>query len=80
MPIYEYVCDGCGRLFEKILLSAAPDAMAIACPHCGSAVVTRQFSTFSAHAGSPSSSRARGKGEEPSSGGGCGRPGGCGCA
>ncbi len=83
MPIYEYVCDACGRMFEKIHLSAAPDAMAVACPGCGSAGVTRQFSRFAAHGASPGSSRSSrsgGNGDKPSSGGGCGRPGGCGCA
>ncbi|MGH9870155.1 MAG: FmdB family zinc ribbon protein, partial [Candidatus Polarisedimenticolia bacterium] len=61
MPIFEYTCDACGQAFEKIILSsAAPDAMAVACPSCGSAGVTRQLSTFSAHGGSSGGSGGSG--------------------
>jgi putative FmdB family regulatory protein len=43
MPLYEYVCDACGRRFEKIqkFSDPAPDP----CPHCGKGPVTRQMSS-----------------------------------
>lgn len=86
MPIFEYSCDACGHLFEKIILSPnAPDVLSVACPGCGSAGVTRRLSTFAAHSGGaagPGPGKGSGGGGEsgPSGGGGCGRPGGCGCA
>jgi len=82
MPIFEYVCDDCGHLFEKIVLSStAPDVLSIACPGCGSAGVTRRLSTFAPRSGASGGSRKGSGGGEPGpTGGGCGRPGGCGCA
>ncbi len=43
MPLYEYVCDACGRRFEKIqkFSDPAPDQ----CPHCGQGPVQRQLSS-----------------------------------
>ncbi len=32
MPLYDYTCDKCGRLFELLVMSAT----VVACPHCGS--------------------------------------------
>lgn len=52
MPIYEYTCDECGRATE-ILLKGRRDKPR--CPHCGSAELTRQFSTLAAHEGGASS-------------------------
>lgn len=46
MPIYEYICDGCGHPFEALVASAKVKSH---CPQCGSAKVSRQFSTFAAH-------------------------------
>jgi putative FmdB family regulatory protein len=43
MPIYEYVCEGCSQSFEKRVPSARSR---VKCPHCESAKVVRQFSTF----------------------------------
>jgi putative FmdB family regulatory protein len=82
MPIFEYSCDACGHLFEKIILSPnAPDVLSVACPGCGSAGVTRRLSTFAAHSGGTGPGKGSGGGGESGpSGGGCGRPGGCGCA
>jgi putative FmdB family regulatory protein len=43
MPLYEYLCDACGRRFEKIhkFSDPAPDP----CPHCGKGPVKRQLSS-----------------------------------
>lgn len=51
MPIYEYVCDQCDEPSEILLKSVSQKPR---CPHCGSAKLARQFSTFAAHQGSSS--------------------------
>lgn len=48
MPIYEYICLGCGQLFEK--LQKSMDEPAPACTACGSADVRRELSAFAAPA------------------------------
>jgi putative FmdB family regulatory protein len=45
MPIYEYVCNDCRTRYEKLVRASGEP---IACPHCGSAKSTLQFSVFSA--------------------------------
>jgi putative FmdB family regulatory protein len=71
MPIFEYLCDGCGTKFEK-LVRRSEDATL--CPSCGDTHVTTQYSTFAA--------RANGAAKEPSMGscpsGMCQNPGFCG--
>ncbi len=71
MPIYEYECQDCHTHFERYLQSFRDQTT---CPHCASASVERQLSTF-----------AMSGVEHASGGGGCGSchpgPGGCGsCA
>lgn len=69
MPIYEYVCQECGRDFEKYVRAWAEP---VSCPACDGARVEKQLSTF-AFSGTEARARA-------SSGGGCGcGRGGCGC-
>jgi putative FmdB family regulatory protein len=71
MPIYEYRCNECGQKFEKLVRreDAAPE-----CPSCGRPEVTRELSTFAAHAG--------GKQQQanlpPCASGHCPTPGACG--
>ena len=36
MPIYEYKCPKCEKIFEKLCLSAGRETSHAACPHCGS--------------------------------------------
>ena len=60
MPIFEYLCLSCGKLFEKLQKSAeekAPD-----CPACGSAEVKRELSSFATSVPSPPSSGCSGGG------------------
>lgn len=45
MPIYEYDCKKCGRLFEE-LLSSSEDSSGVTCPACNSRRVKRRFSLF----------------------------------
>jgi putative FmdB family regulatory protein len=43
MPIYEYVCPGCGQPFEKrVSFSQADDPQP--CPQCGNSHARRQIS------------------------------------
>ena len=48
MPIYEYVCRGCGHAFELLVAQGGKGS---ACPACGSRQLDRQFSVFAAHGG-----------------------------
>ena len=43
MPIYEYVCPGCGSRFEKLVRRFGE---AVSCPSCASADVEKQLSVF----------------------------------
>jgi putative FmdB family regulatory protein len=71
MPIFEYLCDGCGTKFEKLVRRSDDDTL---CPSCGDSHVTTQYSTFAA--------RANGAAKEPAMGscpsGMCQNPGFCG--
>jgi putative FmdB family regulatory protein len=71
MPIFEYLCDGCGTKFEKLVRRSEDSTL---CPSCGDSHVTTQYSTFAA--------RANGVSKEPSMGGCpagmCQTPGLCG--
>jgi putative FmdB family regulatory protein len=67
MPLYEYRCSKCGSVSEHLLRSSADTPKA--CPKCGGHGLEKQFSSFSASAGSSP--------EMPScASGGC-DPGGC---
>jgi putative FmdB family regulatory protein len=62
MPIYEYRCQRCGKIFEKIQ-KVDEGGDFLKCPHCGGKRSERVLSCFSSS-----------KGPEPSSS--CGPPGG----
>ena len=47
MPLYEYQCCSCGKMFEMLRRMKDADAD-LECPHCHSNKVERQFSTFAA--------------------------------
>jgi putative FmdB family regulatory protein len=49
MPIYEYACRACGRVFS--VLQASYLSTAPACPSCGSAEVSKKVSSFSCRSG-----------------------------
>jgi len=73
MPIYEYRCRECSKVFE-LLVRAAAETNGNAgphCPACGSGELKRLFSLFASRSDSPV--KAGGGG-----GGGC-CGGGCGC-
>lgn len=74
MPIYEYICEGCGKDFDKLVSSSSAKP---ACPECGSKKVQRKFSTFSAHGGGGAEKKCPAASSCPigQQSGGCG----CGC-
>jgi putative FmdB family regulatory protein len=43
MPIYEYACRSCDKVFEAFILRKS-DASDVACPACGAREVSRQMS------------------------------------
>jgi putative FmdB family regulatory protein len=51
MPIYEYRCEDCGRVFEKLRRFSDSDSD-LKCPACDSEEVERQLSCFATSAGS----------------------------
>lgn len=66
MPLYEYVCQQCGKRFE-VLQRMGASADGLSCPACGAAEVTKAYSTFA-------SSVPTGGGSLP-----CGKPSAAGC-
>jgi len=73
MPIFEYVCKGCGKKFEAIVYGGKQSE----CPACKSTELDQQLSTFAAHGTDKSSGSAPKMpcGMPPGS---CGGGGGCG--
>ncbi len=67
MPIYEYKCGKCGRVFEQLVRSSSDRPAA--CPSCGGKKIEKQFSSFSATVSGSS-------GSLPCESGAC-QPGGC---
>ncbi len=67
MPIYEYACARCGKIFEDLVVQKS-DADAVRCPQCGSQKVERQMSR-------PAASRTGGSGGGARGGSGCGPTG-----
>jgi putative FmdB family regulatory protein len=56
MPIFEYTCKKCGKVFEKLVLGRNGDE--ILCPKCGSKKTEQVFSTFATSSAAPRSSGA----------------------
>jgi putative FmdB family regulatory protein len=48
MPIYEYECASCGKLFTAALSLREHDEKITACPGCGSKKVEQLISAFTA--------------------------------
>lgn len=51
MPIYEYKCDACGGVFERIVFASDKDDP-VECPACSKRKTRRQLSSFSCGSGS----------------------------
>jgi putative FmdB family regulatory protein len=72
MPIYEYVCGGCERRFERLVRRFDE---AVACPSCASGAVEKQLSVFAVAVSSPAPPFAgcgAGACSTPAGGGPCG--------
>jgi len=48
MPIYEYRCEECGRIYNMLILRRE-ETSRIRCPHCGGQKATKLFSPFAYH-------------------------------
>jgi putative FmdB family regulatory protein len=70
MPIYEFKCNKCEKIFEQLIFSSDEEEK-LACPSCGQSDTSRLMSSFSS--GSPSSGKGLSSGFSsscaPSSGG-----------
>ncbi len=55
MPIYEYQCKDCSKVFSKLQKISA-DPKAVVCPGCGSSNVERLVSSFASGGNQSSSS------------------------
>lgn len=49
MPIFEYVCNDCGKTFEELVSSSSER---LACPSCQSTNTLKLLSVFAASTGS----------------------------
>jgi putative FmdB family regulatory protein len=63
MPIYEFACPKCRRIFNFLAKSSQPGRLPV-CPKCGHRKMTRQLSAFAMPRGVPEPSAA-GSGPEP---------------
>jgi putative FmdB family regulatory protein len=46
MPMYEYRCNSCGKVFERYSAGRRGQDGAEGCPACGKGHLKKQFSTF----------------------------------
>jgi putative FmdB family regulatory protein len=56
MPVYEYKCKKCGKIFESFRW-ASEESTEEVCPKCGSKETERQLSVFSSGSGGGCSTR-----------------------
>ncbi len=54
MPIFEYKCKKCSKVFEELILLSSSDDV-ITCPKCGSKDLIKLFSKFSSNVSEESS-------------------------
>ncbi len=62
MPIYEYECKECGKVFSKLVSISTADNE-IKCPVCGSDETSKKFSAFASPAALKSSGKSCGSGK-----------------
>jgi putative FmdB family regulatory protein len=46
MPIYEFVCNQCGKIFEELIFPSDPQT-GFLCPSCGDSDTCKLMSSFS---------------------------------
>jgi putative FmdB family regulatory protein len=66
MPLYEFVCKPCDKVFE-VLFRSSTEKKRITCPDCGGRDVSKKFSSFGMRTAGESGSFKGSTG-----GGGCG--------
>jgi putative FmdB family regulatory protein len=54
MPLFEFMCDKCGEIFETLVLGSET----VECPKCKNKNVIKQFSSFAAMSSSSGCSSA----------------------
>ena len=47
MPIYEFVCEPCNKVFE-VLFRSSTEKQKVTCPTCGGVKIRKKLSTFGA--------------------------------
>jgi len=65
MPIFEFLCRNCNRIYSFLSLSASPNRQPT-CPKCGASELTRVPSVFAV---STVQKKSAGKGPDPAGGG-----------
>jgi len=58
MPIFEFVCQDCEKLFEELIFGFNTDD--VVCPTCGSEHVRKKMSTFASKPGGDGASLSLG--------------------
>ena len=46
MPIYDYLCKDCHKVFEKVLTLSEHDKVQVTCPTCGGKNVEQELTSF----------------------------------
>lgn len=46
MPLYEFLCEECDKIFSKVLTLTEYDKGGVTCPYCGGRKVAQEPSTF----------------------------------
>ncbi len=54
MPIFEFVCKDCEKIFEELIFGINTDG--VVCPTCGSKQVRKKMSTFASKSGNDGAS------------------------
>lgn len=62
MPVFDYECKNCGKLFEELVFSSSKPDSEIECPSCGKNQSVRLMSAPSIGGGSGGSSISGGAG------------------
>jgi len=60
MPLFEFNCLKCGKVFEELLSLAELEAGDVSCPACRSSEVARGLSSFAVNGGDNVSGGVRG--------------------
>jgi putative FmdB family regulatory protein len=62
MPVFDYECKNCGKVYEELVMSSSTPDSAIECPECGEHQSVRRMSAPSIGSSGPSGSTSCGSG------------------